>query len=161
MSGLGSGITIALLVIVGVVLLLVAIIWSMKRHRSPTLRVECNDSIRGARAVVGRPDAQRGDGRQCRRSLREWRLLRCFDRRDFRGAGLRAFREFPVERGSARPAHRRRNVCQGTRGSHCTRTGGCNWIQGDGENRRAAADGVRLQARQVPQVAYPQYWRDE
>ena len=45
MSGLGSGITIALLVIVGVVLLLVAIIWSMKRHRSPTLRVECNDSI--------------------------------------------------------------------------------------------------------------------
>ena len=45
MNGLGSGITIALLAIVGIVLLLVAIIWSMKRHRSPTLQVECNDSI--------------------------------------------------------------------------------------------------------------------
>ncbi len=45
MSGLGTGITVTLLVIVGVVLLLVAIIWSMKRHRSSTLRVECDDPI--------------------------------------------------------------------------------------------------------------------
>ncbi len=45
MSDLGTGVTIALLAGVGLVVLLVAIIWSMKRHRSPTLRVECDDSI--------------------------------------------------------------------------------------------------------------------
>ncbi|MGH8249154.1 MAG: phospholipase D-like domain-containing protein [Steroidobacteraceae bacterium] len=34
-----------LLIIVGIVIFFVALIWSMKRHRDPTLRVECDDSI--------------------------------------------------------------------------------------------------------------------
>ena len=36
---------IALAVIVGTFIFLVLVIWSIKRHRSPTLRVECDDSI--------------------------------------------------------------------------------------------------------------------
>ena len=36
---------IALAVIVGTFILLVLVIWSIKRHRSPILRVECDDSI--------------------------------------------------------------------------------------------------------------------
>ncbi len=45
MSDLGSVISIVVLGAIGLVILLVAIIWSMKRHRSPTLRVECDNSI--------------------------------------------------------------------------------------------------------------------
>ncbi len=33
------------LIIAGIVIFFVVVIWSMKRHRSPTLRVECDDSI--------------------------------------------------------------------------------------------------------------------
>ena len=36
---------IALAVIVGTFIFLVLVIWSIKRHRSPTLQVECDDSI--------------------------------------------------------------------------------------------------------------------
>src|SRR5688572_11692085 len=33
------------LIIVGIVAFFIVLIWSMKRHRDPTLRVECDDSI--------------------------------------------------------------------------------------------------------------------
>ncbi len=33
------------LIIAGVVAFFVLLIWSMKRHRDPTLRVDCDDSI--------------------------------------------------------------------------------------------------------------------
>jgi cardiolipin synthase len=36
---------IALLIILGVVVFFAVIIWSMKRHRTPTLHIECDDSI--------------------------------------------------------------------------------------------------------------------
>jgi cardiolipin synthase len=36
---------IALLIIAGIVIFFVVVIWSMKRHRNPTLRIECDDSI--------------------------------------------------------------------------------------------------------------------
>ena len=36
---------IALLIIFGIVIFFVAVIWSMKRHRNPTLRIECDDAI--------------------------------------------------------------------------------------------------------------------
>jgi cardiolipin synthase A/B len=36
---------IALPIVLGIVIFFVVIIWSMKRHRNPTLRVECDDSI--------------------------------------------------------------------------------------------------------------------
>ena len=36
---------IAMLIIVGVVAFFVVVIWSMKRHRDPTLYVDCDASI--------------------------------------------------------------------------------------------------------------------
>ena len=45
MSDPGNIASILVLAAVGLVVLFVAIIWSIKRHRSPTLRVECDDSI--------------------------------------------------------------------------------------------------------------------
>jgi len=36
---------IALLIIFGIVIFFVAVIWSIKRHRNPTLRIDCDDSI--------------------------------------------------------------------------------------------------------------------
>jgi cardiolipin synthase len=36
---------IALLIAVGIVVFLIVVIWSIKRHRNPTLRIDCDDSI--------------------------------------------------------------------------------------------------------------------
>jgi len=36
---------IALLIFVGIAIFLLVVIWSIKRHRSPTLRIDCDDSI--------------------------------------------------------------------------------------------------------------------
>jgi cardiolipin synthase len=35
----------ALLIVVGIVIFFVTVIWSMKRHRNPTLRIDCDDPI--------------------------------------------------------------------------------------------------------------------
>ena len=48
MRGLGGPVTLsgtALLVVLGIIILLIAVIWSIKRHRDPELRVECDASV--------------------------------------------------------------------------------------------------------------------
>ncbi len=55
---------IAVLIGLGLVIFFVVVIWSIKRHRDPTLRVECDALDRGADPVAGGPDAEHGGGRQ-------------------------------------------------------------------------------------------------
>ena len=124
--------------LLGLVILLAIVIWSIRRHRDPDLHIECDSPIDELMPTLAGLDAGHGGGRQQGGGARERRLLRRADRPHPGGARVRALRDLPVEGGRAGPARGRCADRSGARGRAGARAAGRRRLQGRRQGRRAA-----------------------
>ena len=151
---------IAVLIIVGVVIFFVLVIWSIRRHRDPELRVDSDASIDDlipSLAGLTHSTAVEGNSVEVLENGAFFDVLV-----DEIAAAKRSvhFENFLWKEGvlgkrvadALGTSPRRRDRSRAARRER---------IAEDGQGRRTATEGSRMQAGEVPRLAHPQHRRDE
>ena len=92
---------IAATVMFAIIILLLVVIWSIKRHRDPKLQIECGHSIEQLMPSLAGLTLSTAVAGKRGRDLRERRLFRRAARGDRRRRAIGPFRNLSVERGRA------------------------------------------------------------
>ena len=150
------------LIIAGVVVFFVLVIWSMKRHRDPTLRVDCDasidDLIPSLAGLTLNGTAVEGNSVEIFENGAFFDVL--VDEIARRNAPFTS-RAFCGRRACWASASPDALSGTGPRRRDRSRAARCERLEEDGQSRRAAAQGSRVQAGEVSSLAHPQHRRDE
>ena len=132
--------------LLALVVILILVIWSIRRHRDPSLQIDCDDTIDKLMPTLAGLTLGTAVAGNKVEVHRERRILRHPHRAHPCGTPLCAFRDVPMEGRAACPTSGRRadRPCQGGRTS--ARAAGRTGLQGSGESlvQRMRSAGCRV-----------------